>query len=218
MFSILVCWFHEVALAVLASPYSTVLLAECLGDVAILVVPHGGTVAGVNACTAGQIELTEGAAYLVAYTGVGDSIVITTGKELGDFVLVVTYVGLEGPAHVASLDDVYIDVGFKSLVDHRTYVTHTSRETSGERVRNVHNHIGTLVLVEVDVDTQTVKDAGIDTEVELAHLLPGQHIVGSLCDTESGLAVVERTLAKETEVRVGTRTCVTTGSTIVETQ
>ena len=98
-------------------------------------------------------------AHLVTQTCVVDSEVVTAVEKRSDLVLVVVEVDVDAPHPVAGVEDGSLEVDIDTGVGHGCDVARTAGETCGEAVGDVHEHVGGLLVIDVDLASEFLEDA-----------------------------------------------------------
>ena len=180
-----------------------VLVAEFGGQLALLGVPQGVAVGGIDAGEAVDVEFAHGVSHDQLGVGTGHFVLRDAVIEFGDLVLVVGYVGVHAPQEVLACDDGTRQAQLDAAVDHAAYVAPVAAVAFvGIGFGNLHQHVGRLLVVEFDVQIEPVPEAQMQGHVGRPELLPAQLLVARLGGGDAGVAEIVLAAGHQREVFV----------------
>ena len=123
-------------------------------------------------------------------------------EELGNLFAIVVEIGIETQIVVATLEDVDTERNVNTRIGQTTDVGGKLRETGRVRIRDIHEHVGSLTAIELQFEIDEVKEPAAETGAEQRLLLPGQVVVGRLADDKGVPVVIVGRSGEQREVAV----------------
>ena len=178
--------------------HDSIVIRERLGDIAVLVIPHLHTVAGIDSCRTHIVVLTVRITHVIGEC-VSKHILVTASEKFKNLVLVVVEVCLDIEIDITGLNDIETQVDIHTAVEHVSGITGSCAVTGGHGVGNSHQQIVGHLVVELHAHIHKVPQTGADSDIDGLYSLPCQVGVLRITDTPGHGTVVIAVLSYRTD-------------------
>ena len=180
-----------------------ILIAEFVGDVAILIEPKGISVCRVNARIAVDEELANRVTYCEFGIGICHLVLGHAIVERDDAVAVVREVGICGPEELTRLNECTLQVELDTHIGHRAdIIPLVAKARSRVWKRHLHKHIGGTLVVDLGIDGEAVPESEVECQVRCPRLLPAERVIARLQQSHTCVATIVYATTHKSEVLV----------------